>query len=413
MKKVISAAAILGVITVVAPASASIWDTISNTVSSAVNRAKDVGKHASKAASESVSKAAKGDFDAVANSVIDASGYPGPFRDAVLHELNKVTPNQFKGITERATAMAVNIDDHARSIRTETYRNLYTAYKADLDEAYRRIKEKDLDFSEYYRYIAVYDIAQQDWKKDPAGSARRVGVNRYKAYAYYSKHTLKGAAINAARDEFGLTNAAIEKGITEFADDLKDLKLGVTGVAILTEFNRASRKNYIGTDEELEQGGFITSENGRYSVVFQGDCNLVFIGPNKVEGLLDHHRHGSFAEYARNHNRCRCLQQGDGNLVVYGFQGNKPVGATLGKAKSRGKYFTIVQDDGNVVTYPGTDPAHVRARRSGIRARANRPHATSIGDDRSGAWGDGTLRAPESFRRWAESRLLAAFSNIF
>ena len=280
----------------------------------------------------------------------------------MLDRLVKVTPAQFQGITARAAKAAVEIDDHDKSIRARTYRNLYEAYKTDLDEAYRRVKEKDFDFSEYYRYIAIYDIAQQDWKKDPAGAAHRVGADRYKAYAYFSKHTLKGAATNAARDEFGLTNEAIEKGIAEFADDLKNLDLGVTGVAILTEFMRAGRKNYLATDEKLEQGGFIISENGRYSVNFQRDCNLVFVGPNKVEGLLGHHRKGDFAEYAMNHNRCTCLQQSDGNLVVYGFQGNKPVGATMGKAKSGGPYFTVVQNDGNVVTYPGTDPAHVRGK---------------------------------------------------
>lgn len=357
MKKVIAALAAGGLLAAGGMAHANIFHRFIHSVEHAAEAAKKSVEHATHAATTAVHKAMSVDYDSIAESVIDASAYPAPFRDAVLKELVKVTPEQIRGVTEAATTAYKKIDDENNQLRAQTYRNLYHTYKGDAAVVWEHLKNRDTDFREYYRYVALYDIATEDWKKDPKGAAKRVAMNRYTAYVWYNKHTVRGAATDAARDRYGLDNASLEKGLKELKDDLKGIGNGVVSIAVLTEFMILARPDFIGPNQELEQGAFIISKNGKYSVTFQGDCNLVFVGPKAVKSLLSHERHGDFAEYARNRNRCTCVQQSDGNLVVYGFQGNKPVGATTG-SHPKGQYFTVVQDDGNVVTYHGTDPAH-------------------------------------------------------
>ncbi|PKK89155.1 MAG: hypothetical protein CVV64_15730 [Candidatus Wallbacteria bacterium HGW-Wallbacteria-1] len=346
------------------PTHAGIIDDVVNTVSKATKEAAaaatKAAKAAAKAADATVDQAVNGDYDAVADSVIAATSNPAPFRNTVLKTLVKVTPDEFKGISAQAAEIYKNLDNQYSEIKAKTYKSLYDTYRGDFNEISRRVQEGDFDVSEYLKYSLWYGIATADWS-NPEAAVANIGKNQFAASSWYGKHTLKGAVISSTRDHIGLTNEAIEKGIKDLMNEMKPHKIGIPGLAILTEFMKSSRKNYIGPGETLEQGGCIISENGQYSVVFQNDANLVYHGKVLI-GLLDHSRNGKFSDYLKNGNHCTCVQQHDGNLVVYGFQGDKPVGATLKRGLPTGDYFTVIQDDGNVVTYPGTGPGDVHGK---------------------------------------------------
>ena len=90
--------------------------------------------------------------------------------------------------------------------------------------------------------------------------------------------------------------------------------------------------------EVLNPDQSITSANGRYRFIYQGDGNLVLYdgGQPLWASATDGRSVGA------------CIMQGDGNLVVYGRAGEYVWdSASDGNAGSR----LVVQDDGNVVIY--------------------------------------------------------------
>jgi hypothetical protein len=98
--------------------------------------------------------------------------------------------------------------------------------------------------------------------------------------------------------------------------------------------------------EVLTPGASITSANGTYTLVYQGDGNLVLYRAGGVP-LWASDTSGTPAGV--------CIMQGDGNLVVY-RPGPQPVwdSGTWGQPGNR----LVVQDDGNVVIYrPDGTPA--------------------------------------------------------
>jgi outer membrane lipoprotein-sorting protein len=90
--------------------------------------------------------------------------------------------------------------------------------------------------------------------------------------------------------------------------------------------------------EVLAAGQSIRSANGHYTLVYQGDGNLVLYGP---AGAM-------WASNTDGRPVGSVIMQGDGNLVVYG-PGGLPVWAT-GTDGNPGAHL-VVQDDGNVVVY--------------------------------------------------------------
>jgi hypothetical protein len=91
--------------------------------------------------------------------------------------------------------------------------------------------------------------------------------------------------------------------------------------------------------EVLDPGGSITSANGLFTFVYQGDGNLVL------------YRSGGVPLWASNTDGTPpgvCIMQGDGNLVIY-RPGPQPVWDT-GTWNQPGNHL-VVQDDGNVVIY--------------------------------------------------------------
>jgi hypothetical protein len=102
----------------------------------------------------------------------------------------------------------------------------------------------------------------------------------------------------------------------------------------------ADAKDSLGSNEVLNKGASLTSNNGVYSLACQEDGNLVLY----LKG-------GARALWASNTNGraiTGCIMQDDGNLVLYAHSG-RPVWAT-GTHGHPGASL-VVQDDGNVVIY--------------------------------------------------------------
>ncbi len=93
-------------------------------------------------------------------------------------------------------------------------------------------------------------------------------------------------------------------------------------------------------DEVIGLDQSITSLNGRYTFIYQGDGNLVVYRNSDGRPLWASNTHGRPAGV--------CIMQGDGNLVIYGPDGEYIWDtATHGQPGNR----IVVQDDGNVVIY--------------------------------------------------------------
>jgi hypothetical protein len=92
-------------------------------------------------------------------------------------------------------------------------------------------------------------------------------------------------------------------------------------------------------NEDLVVTGSITSQNGRFTLVMQGDGNLVL------------YRSGGVARWATGTNGqvvSQAIMQGDGNFVLYG-----PGGIYIWDTATDGHpgAYLIIQNDGNVVIY--------------------------------------------------------------
>lgn len=149
----------------------------------------------------------------------------------------------------------------------------------------------------------------------------------------------------------------------------------LTGVGVVSP--PIAYKSEIKTNVTLRVNDSIKSNNGKYSLVQQGDGNLVLYG---LSGALWANKNMIAGSTT--------TMQGDGNLVSY--QGGKARWAsnTAGKAGVR----LVVQDDGNVVIYtsagkavwstntvqgppPTATPAFRLPFASGVSVKAGAPHA--------------------------------------
>ena len=100
----------------------------------------------------------------------------------------------------------------------------------------------------------------------------------------------------------------------------------------------AATGNDMQPGQVLDPGGTITSTNGQYSFVYQGDGNLVlYEGGNPL-----------WASNTWGQPVGVCIMQGDGNLVIYA-RGGVPIWSsnTWGNPGSH----LVLQDDRNVVIY--------------------------------------------------------------
>jgi hypothetical protein len=87
----------------------------------------------------------------------------------------------------------------------------------------------------------------------------------------------------------------------------------------------------------LDVGDSRTSSNGRYSFIYQDDCNLVLYSEGKPR----------WASNTDGQPPGECIMQHDGNLVIYSRRQSIWHSGTWDRHGSR----LIVQDDGNVVIY--------------------------------------------------------------
>lgn len=90
----------------------------------------------------------------------------------------------------------------------------------------------------------------------------------------------------------------------------------------------------------------ITSRNGRYTLIMQGDCNLVLYR----EGFRGNNQATWSSRTDRRGRNCRAIMQGDGNLVVYEEFGRAVFNTRTDR--NPGAYLAL-QDDGNLVIYRG------------------------------------------------------------
>ena len=127
------------------------------------------------------------------------------------------------------------------------------------------------------------------------------------------------------------------------------------------------------SDESLGPDQGLSSPNGRYTFVYQGDGNLVL-----YRNYQDRERRALWASNTNGRPVQVCIMQGDGNLVIYG-PNNEYVWdtATNGHPGSR----LVVQDDGNVgiITPAGipiwaTNTNTVSVRVTGFRPSTNGFH---------------------------------------
>lgn len=105
----------------------------------------------------------------------------------------------------------------------------------------------------------------------------------------------------------------------------------------------AANTDHLLPNELLRADQFLSSLNGRFTLIYQGDGNLV---------LYKNYRNGTrkwLWDSETNGRPCdACIMQGDGNLVIYGPGGEYIWDtATDGQPGSR----LVVQDDGNVAIY--------------------------------------------------------------
>jgi hypothetical protein len=107
--------------------------------------------------------------------------------------------------------------------------------------------------------------------------------------------------------------------------------------------NTADRGEQIHADQILLQNQVIYSDNKNYRLVLQGDGNLVQYGPNGPTWATGGNR-GHFL-----------IQQGDGKIVLYDYKGS-PIWASPVWVSNGQTSRTIVQGDGNLVTYNGYTP---------------------------------------------------------
>ncbi|KAJ7551165.1 hypothetical protein O6H91_06G002200 [Diphasiastrum complanatum] len=92
----------------------------------------------------------------------------------------------------------------------------------------------------------------------------------------------------------------------------------------------------------------VQSGNGYYSLVMQGDCNLVLYRVSDSLPLWN-------SQTAGKGTYCFTFMQGDGNLVVYSGA-NLPVWSS-GTARLQDDYRLVMQNDGNLVVYTSSNVA--------------------------------------------------------
>lgn len=122
-------------------------------------------------------------------------------------------------------------------------------------------------------------------------------------------------------------------------------EVATTTSGIVYRYHPAGTVLYAG--QTLYANQQITSNNGQYRLVMQGDGNVVVYGPG----------YSVLAQtYTAGQGSCRLTMQTDGNLVLYRNSDNYPLWNT--HTNGTAGYKVVMQDDGNVMMTSSSD-AHV------------------------------------------------------
>jgi hypothetical protein len=119
--------------------------------------------------------------------------------------------------------------------------------------------------------------------------------------------------------------------------------LGLTPLGIEAASAATASASSLGSNlyagQTMQQGQYLTSSNGQYQLIMQGDGNLV----EYMQG------HALWNSGTSGHAGAYAVMQGDGNLVVY--QGSTPLWDSGTGGHSTAAYYLAVQSDANVVVY--------------------------------------------------------------
>lgn len=183
------------------------------------------------------------------------------------------------------------------------------------------------DLAVYYKGKRVYTVASGVYQLRQQEDGNLVAYTK-------TGHALWSIGDGAARKLY-ITNDGNLAYRTSSSD---------TGITVANwQATNNDRGHELGANQVLFQNQVIYSDNQLYRFVLQGDGNLVQYGS-----------HG--AVWATGNNRGSYLvQQSDGKLVLYDYTGkaiwSSPVWVTNGQSSR-----TVVQGDGNFVTYDGYLP---------------------------------------------------------
>jgi YD repeat-containing protein len=137
----------------------------------------------------------------------------------------------------------------------------------------------------------------------------------------------------------GVGSATISFEVAENSSSTRFVTFSAGGQSVtLRQGNARPVTNVMYPGEELYAGQLLRSANEEYTLVYQGDGNLVITGPSGV--IWHSHTHGTVPGFL--------AMQGDGNLVLYHAYGGV---AFHTSTNGNDGAFVVLQDDGNLVVY--------------------------------------------------------------
>src|SRR5258708_1263665 len=102
--------------------------------------------------------------------------------------------------------------------------------------------------------------------------------------------------------------------------------------------------SYLTTNQALGVNEHLTSDNGCFIVVMQGDGNLVVYAKDPANTLI-WVRGAAMGDHA--------VMQGDGNFVIYTPNGVPVWGSGVTPGAAAGPFYAIIQNWGDFVVYAG------------------------------------------------------------
>ncbi len=285
--------------------------------------------------------AASGDFTSVgmfAQDTKDANPPPNMYLEGLRSAVGEMTPEDLTGLAQ-AVALEIENGTRPRPGGIPGPGGIHGAHPQQtnwtLDTALELWKE----------------IAEAAWSAIPEPLTLKMSHGHLTPTPMHINRRRNAAIASAIGAKY--RTSFPELSVMVFAQSLRGSNAGPIGALIVAEFMHAGYQSRLQNGERLRQGEGLMSENGKYFLYLQDDCNLIWTGPGIYGGLQQWRKDWRGQT-------CELVQQGDGNLVLYRKDG-KPLwwGNTDPGVKFQGhtvhsrNYATVLQDDGNVVTHDG------------------------------------------------------------